>query len=191
MSSLLNIKQQAITLFAEKGYEATTLNDIAFQVGIKKPSLYVYFKSKQELFLSVFDELLQEYELAVQHIFDEAMQATADQQLFILFEKYILWFAEERTKSLFWNRVLLFPPAELKDEIMSSISTVEMPLLQKEMKLIERLITLGEIREGNTEDVLLSFRSLREGLLMTFIINPDLEQEKIKEVWERYWNGLN
>lgn len=190
MSTLQNIKQEAITLFAQKGYEATTLNDIASQVGIKKPSLYVYFSSKEELFLSVFDDLLQEYQSVVHQMVEEAEQAKLDQQLFILFKKYILWFANERTKSQFWNRALLFPPAEIKEELFLRMSKVESGFLQKEAEIIDRLMASGSMRKVEKDEVLLSIRSLRSGLLTAFLINPELEQAKIDKVWDPFWFGV-
>ena len=190
MSTLQSIKQAAITCFAQKGYEATTLNEIVSQVGIKKPSLYVYFSSKQELFLSVFDDLLQEYQSVVHQMVGEAEEAELDQQLFILFKNYIQWFANERTKSQFWNRALLFPPAEIKEELFSRISKVESEFLQKESEMIGRLMESGTVRKVDQDEILLSIRSLRSGLLTAFLINPGMDQEKIDKVWERFWFGI-
>ena len=34
-------------LFEAKGYDATSIDDIAYRTGISKSTLYVYFKSKQ------------------------------------------------------------------------------------------------------------------------------------------------
>ncbi len=44
----------ALELFAEKGYEAVSPNEIVERVGVKKPTLYYFFGSKEGL----FDELL-------------------------------------------------------------------------------------------------------------------------------------
>ncbi|CAM2959042.1 Biofilm operon icaABCD HTH-type negative transcriptional regulator IcaR [Staphylococcus aureus] len=41
------IIDNAITLFSEKGYDGTTLDDIAKSVNIKKASLYYHFDSKK------------------------------------------------------------------------------------------------------------------------------------------------
>ncbi len=40
---------QAAALFAERGFEGTTLQDIAEAIGITRPSLYHYIKSKDDL----------------------------------------------------------------------------------------------------------------------------------------------
>lgn len=43
------IKQVAMTLFGRKGYEETSLVDIATGVGIKKPSIYNHFQSRSHI----------------------------------------------------------------------------------------------------------------------------------------------
>jgi AcrR family transcriptional regulator len=52
----------AAQLFKEKGYRATTLEDIAAAVGMLKGSLYYYIRSKEELlYLVVRDPIRQAY----------------------------------------------------------------------------------------------------------------------------------
>ena len=45
-------------VFAEKGYEATSLGEVADKVGIRPPSLYNHYKNKEALYLAVLDRLL-------------------------------------------------------------------------------------------------------------------------------------
>jgi len=47
------IAQAAIRLFNEKGYHATSVQDIADEVGLQKGSLYHYIASKEELLLQI------------------------------------------------------------------------------------------------------------------------------------------
>ena len=43
----LSVIMSAEELFEAKGYDATSIDDIAYRTGISKSTLYVYFKSKQ------------------------------------------------------------------------------------------------------------------------------------------------
>ncbi len=49
----LSVIMSAEELFEAKGYEATSIDDIAYRTGISKSTLYVYFKSKQLIWDSI------------------------------------------------------------------------------------------------------------------------------------------
>jgi len=49
------ILDAAFEVFAEKGYPASTMDDIAEKVGVSKGALYLYFRSKEELFRAILD----------------------------------------------------------------------------------------------------------------------------------------
>src|SRR5262245_57916504 len=51
------IPQVALRLFAEKGYEATSMREIAEHLGITKPALYYHFDSKEAIVRELLREL--------------------------------------------------------------------------------------------------------------------------------------
>ncbi|WP_079168006.1 TetR/AcrR family transcriptional regulator [Streptomyces colonosanans] len=55
----------AAQLFARKGYRATTLEDIAGELGLKKASLYHYIRSKDELLADIYQQIFDRIEAAV------------------------------------------------------------------------------------------------------------------------------
>ena len=54
------IIHHAVKLFARDGYANTSLDDIALAVGIKKPSLYHYIRTKEDLLYEIQQVLAQE-----------------------------------------------------------------------------------------------------------------------------------
>jgi AcrR family transcriptional regulator len=51
----------AVRLIASRGYEATTLRDIAKEAGVSVGLLYRYFPGKQAIVIALYDELSTEY----------------------------------------------------------------------------------------------------------------------------------
>jgi AcrR family transcriptional regulator len=55
------ILDAAEDLFAEKGYSATSLGEVADRVGIRSPSLYNHFRNKEALYGAVLERLLEAF----------------------------------------------------------------------------------------------------------------------------------
>lgn len=47
-------------IFSRQGFRATSMNEIAAAVGLSKPTLYHYFRSKEELLVRIYTEVLDE-----------------------------------------------------------------------------------------------------------------------------------
>jgi len=52
------ITQAALAAFAEKGYAATKVDEVAKRAGVSKGLLYLYFKTKEDLFKAVIRSFL-------------------------------------------------------------------------------------------------------------------------------------
>lgn len=62
MSTKDRILEEALTLFAENGYDGTGVEQIAEKVGIKAPSLYKHFKGKEDILNALIDNAEARYE---------------------------------------------------------------------------------------------------------------------------------
>ncbi|MFF4789954.1 TetR/AcrR family transcriptional regulator [Streptomyces sp. NPDC001276] len=51
------IQDVALELFAEQGYEKTSLREIAERLDVTKAALYYHFKTKEEILVSLFESL--------------------------------------------------------------------------------------------------------------------------------------
>ena len=50
------ITEAAIAVFAEKGFRAARVSDVAKAAGVADGTIYLYFKNKEDLLLSIFEE---------------------------------------------------------------------------------------------------------------------------------------
>ncbi|HEY8041594.1 MAG TPA: TetR/AcrR family transcriptional regulator [Polyangiaceae bacterium] len=74
----------ATRLFAERGYEGTSMNDVAERVGMRKASLFYHFATKDALYEAVLDRLVATLRDALEAIYAstgsyaERIQAVTD-----------------------------------------------------------------------------------------------------------------
>jgi len=50
------ITEAAISVFAEKGYRSARVADVARKAGVADGTIYLYFRNKEDLLLSIFEE---------------------------------------------------------------------------------------------------------------------------------------
>ena len=76
--------------FAQRGYDATSLADIADDVSVRTPSLYKHFASKRELYVAVLRRLLDPYFELLGRLLSVPADATqAEQNLVAVMQHYM------------------------------------------------------------------------------------------------------
>jgi AcrR family transcriptional regulator len=98
------IAQKAIEVLAKRGFQATTIQEIANAAGLGKGTIYHYFKTKEEILLVVSEEIFHEMERSfgaallridkpiekLSALIEEALHVTEDvEHLFIVYTE--LW----------------------------------------------------------------------------------------------------
>lgn len=69
------IKHCAARLFRKRGFTATSMRDIAKEMGIEAPSLYNHIKGKQEILQELLLELANRFSTEMDHIFKSKLRA--------------------------------------------------------------------------------------------------------------------
>ncbi|WP_054025655.1 TetR/AcrR family transcriptional regulator [Bacillus sp. FJAT-28004] len=100
--TLASIKQVSYQLFAEVGITKTTYSMIAKAVGIAKPSIYYYFKSKEDLIAAIFEDLCSAIEFSTFFEVETFTKENFEEKL-IAFGTHMI---DEQAKDPYYNRVL-------------------------------------------------------------------------------------
>ncbi|MGM3389187.1 TetR/AcrR family transcriptional regulator [Stutzerimonas stutzeri] len=110
------IVHQALQHFADRGYDAASLNDIAISAGIKKASLYAHFTGKDELYACVLNIALQAERNYVDAQFsaEKAGQAPGELYMLNLQGRYA-----ESGALRFLLRAAFYPPAPIEQRVKS------------------------------------------------------------------------
>src|SRR5215831_10415799 len=80
------VQQVALELFAEQGYEKTSLREIAERLGVTKAALYYHFKSKEDIVHSFTEDYFAEFDALLDWAKD---QPPGDQTRREILDRYV------------------------------------------------------------------------------------------------------
>lgn len=137
------ILHAALRAFRDRGYHATTLDDIAQRLGVRKTALYHYFPDKQ----SILHECHREASGELARILEAARRLeTAREQLAHVIREHVRVMTETLEGSPLAFEVTAFSP-ERQQELMTARDAYERAV----RRIIERGIRSGEFRRVDSK----------------------------------------
>lgn len=184
------IRYVAFRFFLEKGYEATNIRDICKEVEIKASSLYFYYKSKEELFFSIYDEIWEEKIKYLEDMEELRRDISPDIKLHIIFKKLMEYTLRDFTRQKFMIRYHLFPAVDISNGIREKLKywgTKENEIILDIFKQCIDCNILDSKRESI--DYLQEFKDVINTQIIEMIIsNIKISSPKIDMLWMRFWN---
>jgi len=172
----------ALTVFSERGFHLTSMNDIADAAGVTKPVLYQHFRSKRELYLELLEDV-------GERLRDKIAKATAqagsprDQVLFG-FGAYFRFVAEQQPAFQ-----LLFGGGTRRDlEFADAVRAVELSIAD----IIALLIHVPGLDTERRRLLAHGIVGLAEGTSRHWILDgaPGDPDTLAAQVAELAWGGL-
>lgn len=190
LSTKEKLKKAALAAFAQKGYEGATMNEIAEAVGINKASIYNHYKGKEDLFFAVYQDIASDYEKLIKRLLRDSENMEIQDKLQYMFKEYILFYHKDLHISLFWTQTLLLTPPHIRNKLYTDILKREEPFQNKLLEILAEGMQKGIIRRDIPAKVLVSYRAMRDGLLLWMRIVPELTGEWIEVFWKDFWLGI-
>lgn len=135
------IYEQASRLFAERGFAATSLQDIADAMGVTRPALYHYVKSKDDVLAKLVSEITEGGVARIRKI-SRQVERTPGERLRALAHHLAVERATDPTRF----RLLDRSEAELPAEIAKAHLKAKRNLLNEFSKVIDDGVVAGEFR---------------------------------------------
>ncbi|SEN58703.1 TetR/AcrR family transcriptional regulator [Paenibacillus sp. OV219] len=181
------IKHAALTLFAESGYEGVSLSEIAKSVGIKTPSIYAHFESKEQLLLELIDDAIREEHAKFMQMLAETTDHPPMDRLNAAFIFYTDLDHISQGQS-FLKRTLLVPPRHLEERLGQDFIAYENQVSEHLMELLNRsVLSVGGFHPESeqTERLLALFYALIDGLLVEYkLYDSALYRRRQALIWD-------
>lgn len=183
------IKQHALQLFAQKGYFGTSLNDVASLVGIKKPSLYAHFKNKDDLYITILQELMDTFidRVAIDSL---EIQSSSTKPLLKRLLINMIDFWKDETLGLLYKRTLLFPEEKFRSSIHEHFLQTESYTTDILSNIFNKGLQNGEIPPQPLEPLIDAYYCLIDGLFVQrFFYSSSDYDKKAEHAFEHFWKA--
>lgn len=162
-------------VFTKKGFDEARMDDIAEETGLSKGTLYLYFKSKDDLIIAILDRMFQREFKQMENLNQDGMSAiNAIWKITDLLTKDILGLIRlipivyEFLALAFRNK---YVQLALKKYINRYLDIL--------IPIIQRGIEAGEFRQVNTREVAIAMGAMIEGTLLLWVYDKSMiEPEK-------------
>ncbi|TCJ00995.1 TetR/AcrR family transcriptional regulator [Cytobacillus praedii] len=143
------IVETAYKLFAENGFDKTSLAMIAKEVGISKPAIYYYFDSKEKLIDFLFEEICKEI--------IKQYTLTVDDLTVNNFEQFLLnigfQMIEEQERDVYFNKIFneYILLATRKEKYMNQLNKIQRGYFENFSRLMNHGVKIGVVNGENVE----------------------------------------
>lgn len=150
-STKQKILDAALDLFSTQGFEATSVSQIANEVGIRKASVYSHFASKQEILESLMQEVMKQYGhhtiLSENGIADQDLSVEAITEMIVGHIRYIL-----HEPQIVKGRKML-TVEQFRNPVLAKVQTKQnyTNVMNFFIRLIKKLTEQGKLSDNDSE----------------------------------------
>ncbi|MCE0761982.1 TetR/AcrR family transcriptional regulator [Pseudonocardia kujensis] len=136
------VLEKAIGVFYRKGFAATSIQDLADELGMLKSSLYYYISSKEQLLRRIFEDSHAGAMEVVARV--EALEAPPLERIHAYLQQYAEWFLTNSERASLYAREWRYLTGEFYDEVVAQRAYYDDVLI----RLIDEAKEAGDVPPG-------------------------------------------
>jgi TetR/AcrR family transcriptional regulator len=184
-----HIARSAAKLFAERGYDATSVREIVEAAGVAKPTLYYYFRSKEGLAQSLMTVPLSGLAATLRQLVTTEVDAIRCMQQVL--EAHYAFCREDPDRARFIY-ALIFGP--LRSDVGRDLEPFKAELLGWTEAAVRRLAEAGIVARGRVDACCMALRGLIVISTLDFLfedkaLGQDLANRQVHEILNGFGNG--
>jgi AcrR family transcriptional regulator len=166
-SQILNAAED---VFTQKGFEEARMDDIAEETGLSKGTLYLYFKSKDDLIIAILDRMFQREFKQLENLDQDVASATeAIWKITDLLTKEILSLL--RLVPIVYQFLALAFRNKYVQKALKKYINRYLDIL---VPIIQRGIDSGEFRQVDAREVAIAMGAMMEGTLLLWVYDKSI-----------------
>jgi len=170
----VQIINAAEDVFTRKGFDQARMDDIAEETGLSKGTLYLYFKSKDDLIIAILDRMFQREFRQLENLNQEGLSATDE-----------IWKITDLLTQDILGLLRLIPIVYQFLALAFRNKYVQLALkkyinryLDILVPIIQRGIDSGEFRQVDAREVAVAMGAMMEGTLLLWVYDKSLVDPK-------------
>jgi AcrR family transcriptional regulator len=171
----VQILNAAEDVFTKKGFDEARMDDIAEETGLSKGTLYLYFKSKDDLIIAILDRLFQREFKQLENLNQDGLSATdAMWKLTDMITKDILGLI--RLIPIVYEFLALAFRNKYVQQALKKYINRYLGIL---IPIIQRGIDSGEFRQVDAREVAIAGSAIIEGTLLLWAYDKTLVEPEV------------
>lgn len=186
------LRQAAVELFAERGYDGTSMADIAERVGLAKASLYNYYAGKEDLLVDLVERSLAAWDAATLPALD--LPGPLERRARLHFRAELDFVAREPYTIAIVNLAASLVSGFARARVHELLSAHREATFVRARRHLAEAIASGELPPGDPDDLLVYAEVFFNGLVLSQMSSPQLAApvvERLPQLWQMFWRGLS
>lgn len=197
MTTRDKIIKTALEFFISNSYEATSLKDVAAEVGISKPAIYHHFSSKDELFMEAVNAFLNELDsifskmTSLEGELKSNLKSTLT-SLEGLISHYHNYINVEKDMVLLRFYFFIYDAIKSFPEIRKKFNDLYTKTMYSLKDLLRKSQDKGVIRDDiDCETLSFQINAMIEGTFLLSILDPQMALDRVgKKIFENLWTMI-